>query len=144
MPQSKRTMVMKHMVAMDLILSLEADGKFPNVEFVKLHTAKKRDADIPPKDGNQKARSAFLQQRSERLQDLLSLVDVEVYEAYRAMLLDKAQNRLLSSKEAVGALVSISKVYQQVSDAVEASIWCNGPVHPSTYITREVVCALLA
>jgi hypothetical protein len=146
MAQSRRTEVLKHMIALDLIMSLQpvgsaADAFNPvNETYIKDKAAADRDNNIPPEGDSE--RPKFLQERSEHLRDLLTEVDPEVYNAYRTILRNEDPD--ITVAQLKEALRVTNAIYAKVSKTVGATMWCNPPVHPSTYVTREVVSALLA
>jgi hypothetical protein len=138
-------MVLKHVAAMQLILSMQDnDGKFFNVDFVA-KTDKDARLVIPPLDQ--------METKFRQLHDLLALVDEGVYTAYHNMLSAElgpvtpgAQfPKKMTSAEGLTAMKTNSQIYQLITDNANAGMWCEGvPEHPTTYLMWEVVAELLA
>lgn len=139
MPQSRRTIVVKHCAAMQLILSMQdaGTGEYINVTYVRAN---------PTAPTSAPERVDDLQRGLEALQDLLMLVDPDVYAAYHQIL-----NRgfgvpgvNLTPALAESSVDGFSSTIRAVTELTRLPMWCSGGLHPSTFIMREVVAELLA
>ena len=139
MARSKHTRTLQHFVAMQLILSMQdkkADGStwYPNVDHVKKSDQNQRM--VPPPDINQGL---------SLMQDLLALVDPEVYTNFRNAILSNLNVDGVQLNDATCcAMAGYSMAFlHSTADAMQVEMWTDPP-HPCTFISREVVAELLA
>ena len=142
----------RHYVAMQLLLCMEdADGSYPNVDYVRKNKSK----DLQPVSkikrvaakGSKTRKPIDPKRHIDFLQDFFRYVDPEVYDMFNLML-KKAVNVRAMSVDADMVLRTVngnSRMLQRITDppAKDVALW-GDPPHPCGEILREVVADLLA
>jgi hypothetical protein len=140
MPQSTRTIAIKHCAAMHLILAMQdpTTGENINVKYVAENDATSRMTPPADIDG--------LRAGLEAMQDLLMLVDEGIYTAFHGILNTQfsVAGQSLTPDIVSSSASSFSLVLRAVTEQTNNAMSCDGSLHPSTFIMREVVAAMLA
>lgn len=151
MARSRRNVVLRHIAAMNLMLSMQdATGAFFNVTYVITRSTVDargvaKPPSGPPLDAQGQLDVAQLEAGLDRLQDFFALVDEGIYDAYFQLL----TAGLGAGPSAVTAPIAsqtfgiMSKILRLTTDEADAAMWC-GSVHPNRHVLREVVSDLLA
>jgi hypothetical protein len=135
-----------HFAAMQLILAMEdKDGNYPNVDYVKAHQPPPQftDPGFPTDPG-----SLAL------LQDMLPLVDPEVYNCFNQVLNSPTPIKIGDVTVDSDMVTNLAKLNSRLLQAtteqgkkakfVAQALWDCAPPHPAPLVMREVIASLLA
>ncbi len=141
MARRKQTVYLRHMAAMQLILSMQDSTEdVPNVAYVAKFPVAPKVAEWSDNDGygDQYTRFQFLH-------DLLPLVEPEVYSAFHQMVTTSKQvgSFVVDGDSVHDGIKFFAPMLNQWTDLAAIPMWSGGYPHGCFYLMREVVADLL-